>query len=293
VTDKNGFRRKHVDIRVTQPDNAMYKLELLVRGRELLTFTAKDENTLIMKQSNTFPLHPSTIKLGVVDEGKRKGNSAGGFGYGFKDAVGAILYAGGNVHYDMTSSRHRIGWNFIALPEKAKAPGLEASDKLCIQIASKGVNIPPEQANTLTITIKEERIACKFLTEVVPQCTVFWTLHLDEDALALVPSNDDDGPNICLLGVDSGCEIHCVIRKLFEDVHPSQSEEEDKLIPHSGVYCRGFALDLVAGVGSQPHQCRRAKIRHRAPFQGPVVQHQAVRPVRSSHADGSLHRDRP
>lgn len=32
------------------------------------------------------------------------------------------------------------------------------------------------------------------------------------------------------------------------------------------------ALDLVAGVGSQPHQCRRAKIRHRAPFQGPCGQ---------------------
>lgn len=82
VTDDIGRRFPSVEIFSTKPRDMIYKLGMRVGGSDILTFAAKRPDCLVIKQHFTYPLHPSVIKLGVVDVVKATGNSAGGFGYG-------------------------------------------------------------------------------------------------------------------------------------------------------------------------------------------------------------------
>ena len=81
LTDDIGRRFSSVEMFSTKPRDMMYKVGMRVGGSDILTFAAKRPDCLVIKQHFTYPLHPSVIKLGVVDVAKATGNSAGGFGY--------------------------------------------------------------------------------------------------------------------------------------------------------------------------------------------------------------------
>lgn len=235
ITNQLGERMPSITLVSSKPRDTMYKLTVRADGEEILSFAAKDQNCLVIKQCHTFPLSPDVIKLGVVDAAKSKGRSAGGFGFGMKDSIAQIIHDGGNVSYEMASSTHRVTWTFVAAEEKSKSPSIQASNGLAVKIAAKRASVSVSDINTLTITIDQSNIARAFLNEVVPRCAVFWSPAISEDALML-RSDPASKSHLAVCSIGDACKIDGVIVDLVRNTF----DEKRDLLPMSGIYCFGI-----------------------------------------------------
>lgn len=251
ITDQLGQRMPSITLASSKPKDTMYKLAMHTDNEEILSFTAKDQNCLVIKQRHTFPLSPAVMKFGVVDASKKKGRSAGGFGHGMKDAIAQIIHEKGSVTYEMASTKHRVKWAFVSAEVKGKSPAIEESNNLRVSI-KVNANLNAMEANTLTITIVQKDIARAFLDEVVPRCAVFWSANIPEKALMLrsdralmLPTES----HLAVCSIGDACKIDSVIVELVGKMF----DKEDDLLPKSGIYCFGIFVQSFP---------RREQMRH-------------------------------
>lgn len=197
----HGIRRSDVVL------SALVESETVV-----ITFSFEDthllkivlsEHTLTIYQSFTHPLEKMSLQNPVCDASKRSGQTAGGFGVGYKDAVREFLHEQARVKYVMCTELEKIEWTFISKSRStqysfyAETPSMTAVVKtrrvLTQRLIHRSNNLeankwlPPD---TLCIFIEKNNIGSAFFLEVLPKITALWNISIDVNSSQLVGVQD-------------------------------------------------------------------------------------------------------
>lgn len=238
LVDEFGIRKPHISMEVRQKQ--VYEVAFLAGEEEVFSIVATSADTVELRQRFVFPLHPSTIKCGVVDESKTDSKTAGGFGIGYKDASCQIIFEGGAVSYEMKSATHAIEWHFLAVEERSKSPGIQSSKGLYVRVCAARRACAPEQANTLCVKIRLPEIAKRFMQVVMPRCGVFWSPHLLPNAPLL---RAQESPFVAIGSTRGAFRLD----EAYNWIHVRTYSGEELPFPPPGVYCRGLFVMQMTG----------------------------------------------
>ena len=245
ILDHNtGRRNAALELNVTNHQNEVI-YTFSCGGESICTIYVKGNDELIIEQAYTFPLPARALDTGVPDVTKLKGDTAGGFGDGFKTAAVALIALGENIFKELKWTfyieKEKIAWNFVGCDRDAIGT-FAACQVLEVHITKtplSSTHHPAVKNNTMQQHIHCKDIGKVFLNEAVSKLQVFW--HVNESLLISVPSHNKRGGGSYLADVLTMPTLP-VINNSKGSSSTSTSTTSSNLSnrPLSGIYIKGI-----------------------------------------------------